>query len=212
MSAPWLVAFEESGRVSAALRARGYEAWSCDLLPTRGDPDWHIQGDAIAAIYGRRWGGIIAHPVCTYLANSGAKHLYAGMKAENGPNPDRWARMGHAAAIFQMVWTAPVDHLCVENPVMLGHPRRLFSLPKPAQIVQPWWFGHGEQKATGLYLRGLPPLKPTNIVSGREQRIWKMGPGENRQRDRSETFQGIADAFADQWGAIPSAHIQREAA
>jgi hypothetical protein len=83
---------------------------------------------------------------------------------------------------------------------MLGHPKRLFSIPEPTQIIQPWQFGHGETKATCLWLRGLPPLEPTNIVEGREQRIWRMGPGENRKRDRSRTFEGIADAMANQWG------------
>jgi hypothetical protein len=151
-------------------------------------------------VYGGDWDLLIAHPECTYLANSGAKHLYAGMKAENGPNADRWALMGAAAQFFLAMWNAPVPMIAVENPIMLGHPKRLFSIPEPTQIIQPWQFGHGETKATCLWLRGLPPLEPTNIVEGREQRIWRMGPGENRKRDRSRTFEGIADAMANQWG------------
>jgi hypothetical protein len=122
------------------------------------------------------------------------------MKAENGPNADRWALMGAAAQFFLAMWNAPVPMIAVENPIMLGHPKRLFSIPEPTQIIQPWQFGHGETKATCLWLRGLPPLEPTNIVEGREQRIWRMGPGENRKRDRSRTFEGIADAMANQWG------------
>jgi hypothetical protein len=144
---------------------------------------------------------LIAHPECTYLANSGAKHLYAGMKAENGPNGDRWAKMGAAALFFRLMLQAPAPLKAVENPIMLGHPKRLFGIPDPTQIIQPWQFGHGETKATGLWLEGLPPLESTNIVDGREQRIWKMGPGPDRQKERSRTFQGIADAMADQWGA-----------
>jgi hypothetical protein len=177
------------------------EAWSCDLEPADDGSRWHIQGDAIEAAYHRGpWDLLIAHPECTYLANSGAKHLYAGMKAENGPNPDRWAHMGAAAAFFLALWNAPIDRICIENPIMLGHPKRLFGIPGPTQIIQPWQFGHGETKATCLWLKGLPPLEPTNIVEGREQRIWKMAPGENRKRDRSRTYKGIAAAMAGQWG------------
>jgi hypothetical protein len=148
------------------------------------------------------WDLLIAHPECTYLANSGAKHLYAGMKAENGPNADRWAHMGAAAAFFLAMLNAPVPRVAIENPIMLGHPKRLFGIPEPTQIIQPWQFGHGETKATCLWLKDLPPLEPTNIVEGREQRIWKMAPGENRKRDRSRTYEGIAAAMAEQWGGI----------
>lgn len=210
-----LIACEFSATVRDAFRARGYDAWSCDLLPTEGDPLWHIQGDAITVTYtgckSRQhqgfdpWDLLIAHPECTYLANSGAKHLYAGMKAENGPNPDRWAKMGHAAAFFMTLWNAPVRHIAIENPIMLGHPRRLFGLPSPTQIIQPWQFGHGETKATGLYLKNLPPLVPTSIVEGREQRVFRMPPSADRWKERSRTFQGVAAALADQYGE----HIRR---
>lgn len=197
-----LVACEESATVRDAFRARGFDAWSCDILPTRGDPRWHIQGDAIAAAYSQRWDLLIAHPECTYLANSGAKHLYAGMKAVNGPNPDRWARLGAAAQFFLTLWNAPVARIAIENPVMLGHARRLFGIPEPTQFIQPWQHGHGECKATGLWLRNLPPLRPSNVVSGREQRVFRMAPGPDRKRDRSRTFAGIAEAMADQWGTV----------
>jgi hypothetical protein len=203
-----LVACERSGVVRRAFRALGHEAWSCDLADADDESRWHIQGDAIRAAHGN-WDLLIAHPECTYLANSGAKHLYAGMNAANGPNPDRWAQMGAAAAFFLAMWNAPVPHIAVENPIMLGHPRRLFNIPEPTQIIQPWQFGHGETKATCLWLKGLPPLVPTNIVEGREQRVFRMAPGPDRKKDRSRTYEGIAAAMADQWGM---AIAQRKAA
>lgn len=206
-----LVACEESATVRDAFRAHGHDAWSCDLLPTRGDPRWHIQGDAIEAAYSQRWDLLIAHPECTYLANSGAKHLYAGMKAENGPDAYRWAKMGAAAMFFRTLLNAPVPHIAVENPIMLGHPRRFFDIPEPSQIIQPWQFGHGETKATCFWLRNLPPLQPTDIVEGREQRVFRMAPGPDRKRDRSKTYDGIARAMASQWGAYVE-HQQRLAA
>lgn len=197
-----LVACERSGVVREAFRALGHEAWSCDLEPADDCQTWHFRGDAIQAAYQfGPWDLLIAHPECTYLANSGAKHLYAGMSAANGPNADRWAMMGAAAQFFLSLWRAPVRRIAVENPIMLGHPRRLFGIPEPTQTIQPWQFGHGETKATCLWLKGLPPLRPTNIVEGREQRIWKMPPGADRKRLRSRTFEGIAAAMAEQWGA-----------
>lgn len=195
-----LVACEYSATVRDAFRARGFGAWSCDLLPTEGEPQWHIKGDAIEAAYSGRWDLLIAHPECTYLCNSGAKHLYAGMKAENGPNPERWAKMGAAAMFFRTLLNAPVAHVAVENPIMLGHPQRLFGIPKPTQIIQPHQFGHGETKATGLWLRDLPPLKPTDEVEGREQRVFRMAPSADRWKERSRTYRGIAEAMAAQWG------------
>jgi hypothetical protein len=197
-----LVACERSGVVRSAFRARGHDAWSCDLVPADDESRFHLQMDAVLAAYGQRWDLIIAHPECTYLANSGAKHLYAGMKAENGPDPERWAKMGAAAAFFKALLDAPADMVAVENPIMLGHPRRLFGIPEPTQTIQPWQFGHGETKATCLWLRGLPNLEPVNIVAGREQRVFRMPPGEDRKRLRSRTFQGVADAMADQWGGV----------
>lgn len=197
-----LVACECSGVVRRAFRALGHDAWSCDLEPAEDNSPFHFQTDALIAAYGgldRPWDLLIAHPECTYLSNSGAKHLYAGMKAENGPNADRWALMGAAAAFFLALWNAPVSRIAVENPIMLGHPKRLFGIPEPTQIIQPWQFGHGETKATCLWLKGLPPLAPTNIVEGREQRVFRMAPGPDRKRDRSRTFEGIAAAMADQW-------------
>lgn len=195
-----LVACECSGVVRRAFRARGFDAWSCDLQPAEDDSEFHIQGDAIAAVYGQRWDALIAHPECTYLANSGAKHLYAGMSKKNGPNPERWARMGAAASFFLAMWDAPIERIAVENPVMLGHPRQLFGIPEPTQTIQPWWFGHGETKATCLWLKNLPPLTATNEVDGREGRVWKMAPGPDRKRERSRTYEGVGAAMAEQWG------------
>ena len=208
-----LVACECSGVVRDAFLARGFDAWSCDLLPCEGDPARHIHGDAIKAAYSLQWDLLIAHPECTFMANSGAKHLYAGMKKESGPNPDRWAHLGAAASFFLTLWNAPVRHKAFENPIMLGHVKRLFpDFPEVTQIVQPHWFGHGETKATGLYLDELPPLVATNHVEGREQRIWKMGPGPDRKRERSRTFTGIAAAMAEQWGDYIRAQRARKAA
>jgi hypothetical protein len=164
-----------------------------------GDPH-HIQGDAIEAAYSERWDGMVAHPECTYLANSGAKHLYAGKRKENGPDADRWAHMGAAAAFFLALWNAPIERIAIENPIMIGHPRRIFRIPEPSQIIQPWQFGHGETKATCLWLKGLPRLTATSLVEGREQRVFRMAPGPNRKADRSRTYPGIADAIAAQWG------------
>jgi len=196
-----LVACERSGISRAAWRRRGFDAWSCDLEPADDGSAFHIQGDAIRAAYTQPWDLLIAHPECTYPANSGAKHLYLGMKKENGPNPDRWAYLGAAAQFFMTLWNAPIEHAAFENPIMLGHVKRLFpDFPDPSQIIQPWQHGHGETKATVLWLRKLPLIVPSNIVDGREQRIWKMGPGPDRKRARSETFPGIAAAWAQQWG------------
>jgi hypothetical protein len=203
--------------VRQAFRERGHDAWSCDLEPADDGSPHHFQADAIRVAYegpddyyhAGVWDLLIAHPECTYLSNSGAKHLYAGMKAENGPNADRWAHMGAAAAFFLALWNAPVPLIALENPIMLGHPKRLFDIPEPTQIVQPWQFGHGETKATCLWLKGLPPLQPTNIVEGREQRVFRMAPGPDRKRDRSRTYEGIAAAMAEQWGSLAE---QKEAA
>lgn len=201
MTARVLVACEYSGTVRRAFAAAGFDAWSCDLLPAEdGERSRHIVGDAVAAAYAQPWDLLIAHPPCTYLSNSSAKHLYAGTRKSNGPDGDRWARMGHGAALFLALWQAPAPFVAVENPIMLGHPRRLFGIPDPTQTIQPWQFGHGETKATCLWLRGLPALVPSNVVEGRAARVHRMSPGANRGQERSRTYQGIADAMAHQWG------------
>jgi len=193
-----LIACEESGVVRDAFIKRGHNAVSCDLLHSRkGGP--HYRTDVFEVI-SHGWDMMIAFPPCTYIANSGAKHLYKGMKKENGVCPSRWQKMLEGADFVSRLLRANIDKICVENPIMLGHAKRLRDIPQQDQIIQPWQFGHGETKQTCLWLKNLPKLQSTNIVDGREQRIWKMAPGPTRQRDRSETYQGIADAMAEQWG------------
>lgn len=190
-----LVACEYSGAVRDAFRALGHEAVSCDLLPTEVDGP-HVQGDVLALL-DQGWDLMVAHPPCTYLANSGARWLYEGGR---GTVRDlaRWAAMAEGAALFLRLLAAPIPRIAVENPVMHGHARAIIG-SGPTQVLQPWQFGHGETKATGLWLKGLPKLVPTNIVDGREQRVWKMGPSPERWRERSRTFEGIARAMAEQW-------------
>jgi len=193
-----LVACEYSGRVRDAFIRNGHDALSVDLLPSDSDFGPHYQGDVFDVI-GDGWDLMVAHPPCTYLANSGAKHLYLGMKKENGPNPARWEAMREGAEFFKALLEANIPKVAVENPIMLGHARNIIGTG-PTQIIQPWQFGHGETKATGLWLRNLPPLKPTNIVDGREQRVHRLPPSADRWKLRSTTFEGIAQGMADQWG------------
>lgn len=181
-----LVACEYSATVRDAFRARGFDAWSCDLLPTEGDPQWHIQGDAMPLL-GDGWDLLIAHPPCTDLAVSGARHF--AEKIADG-------RQQRALDFVQALLDAPIPCIALENPISVISSK----IRKPDQIIQPWQFGHGETKATCLWLKNLPRLKPTNFVEGREARVHRMPPGPNRWKERSRTFQGIADAMAGQWG------------
>lgn len=175
---------EYSGIVRDAFIKHGHDAISCDILPTESHGP-HIQGD----IFDYDWSLydlIIAHPPCTYIAVSGNRH-YAGTQKRQ-----------EAADFIAKIWSVPVERMCIENPVGQIN-TYLPQMPKP-QYIQPWQFGHGETKKTGLWLRGLPELKPTNIVDGREQRIWRLPPSLDRGKIRSKTYQGIADAMAEQWG------------
>lgn len=181
-----LVACEYSGTVRDAFRAKGHDAWSCDLLPTDGDPEYHYQGD-VFGIIGDGWDLMIAHPPCTHLAVSGARH-FAEKRADG--------RQQAALAFVQRLLDAPIDKIALENPISIISSQ----VRKPDQIVQPWQFGHGETKATCLWLKNLPNLEPTNIVEGREARVHKMAPSPDRWKLRSTTYQGIADAMAQQWG------------
>jgi hypothetical protein len=195
-----LVACESSGRVRAALRARGHEAWSCDLAPAEDGSRWHIQGDALEAAetgcppdfhgYNRYWiqpwDAMIAFPPCTHLCSSGAR--WFAEKRLDG-------RQQAGIDFFMSLWNSPIPRKAMENPI--GIMSRI--LRKPDQIIQPWMFGHGETKATCLWLQGLPKLVPTNVVNGRENRVHRMAPGPRRAIDRSRTYQGIADAMAEQW-------------
>jgi site-specific DNA-cytosine methylase len=182
-----LVACEYSGRVRDAFSALGHEAMSCDLLPTD-SPGPHYQGD-IRDVLNYPWDLMIAHPPCTDLSVSGAKHFEA--KKLDG-------RQQASASFFMMLAKVDIPKIAIENPVCI-----MSSLwRKPDQIIQPWQFGHGETKATCLWLKGLSLLKPTNIVDGRDDRIHKMPPSEDRWKLRSLTYQGIANAMANQWGTV----------
>lgn len=198
-----LVACEESQRVCTAFREKGHNAFSCDILPcSGGHPEWHIQGDVLKVLNGEcgfttqngddwvfpcKWDLIIAFPPCTHLASSGAR--YFEEKRKDG-------RQQLGINFFLEFVKADCLKIAIENPIgiMSTHYRR------PDQIIQPWMFGHGETKATCLWLKNLPALFPTCIVDGREQRIWKMSPGPERAKERSKTFPGIAKAMALQWG------------
>jgi len=187
-----LVACEYSGRVCDAFIARGHMAVSCDLIPSEGqNPACHIEGDAIDAIEMAEWDMLIAFPPCTYLCNSGVRWLHE--------RRGRWMRMEQACGFFRALLAAPVERIAIENPVMHGYAREIIGRG-PDQSIQPWQFGHGEVKRTCLWLKNLPPLEPTQIVDGREPKIHHASPGPGRGKDRSLTYQGIADAMAEQWG------------
>ena len=177
-----LVACEYSGTVRDAFIAAGHLAMSCDLLPTE-RPGPHWCGD-VREVLGMGWDLMIAHPPCTHLAISGARWF-----------KDKAREQADALDFVRLLLNAPVPRIALENPVSIisSHIR------KPDQIIQPWQFGHGETKATCLWLKGLPPLRPSNIVEGREARIHRMAPGPDRWKERSRTFPGIARAMADQW-------------
>ena len=195
-----LVAGEFSGIVRDAFIAQGHDAWSCDFMPTE-VPGPHIIGDYEGVIFSQTWDCLIAHPTCTYMCNSSAKHLYIGKKKTHGIDYQRWANMMASARGFKRLLNAPIKHKCIENPIMLPYPVEVIGR-RQDQVIQPWQFGHGESKATCLWLENLPKLVPTDVVSGREQRIWKASPGPNRWRERSRTFTGIAAAMAAQWGPL----------
>lgn len=181
-----LIACEYSATVRDAFRKRGHDAWSCDILPTEGDDKWHYNG-YIENHLDDDWDLMIAHPPCSDLAVSGARHFPA--KIADG-------RQQKSLAFVKYLMDAPVPKIAIENPISVISTK----IRKPDQIIQPWQFGHGETKATCLWLKNLPRLVPTNIVGGRSDRIHKMPPGPDRWKERSRTYQGIADAMAEQWG------------
>lgn len=183
-----LVACEFSGVVRRAFTERGHDAWSCDLLPADDASPAHFKGD-VRALLGDDWDLMIAHPPCTHLAVSGARWF-----------KDKQEEQKEALEFVQTLMDAPVPRIAIENPVSIisSHIR------KPDQIIQPWQFGHGETKKTCLWLKNLPPLEPTDIVDGREARVHRMPPGEDRWKKRSITYKGIAEAMADQWSIAAS--------
>ena len=182
-----LIACEYSGRVRDAFIRGGHEAMSCDMLPTERDGP-HYQGD-VFDIINDGWDLMIAHPPCTHLAVSGARHF--AEKQASGVQQE-------ALEFVRRLLDAPIAKIALENPVSIISTR----IRKPSQIIQPWQFGHGETKTTCLWLKGLHKLVPTNIVAGRADRIHKMPPSPTRWKERSRTYQGIADAMANQWGRM----------
>ena len=222
-----LVACESSGVVRNAFRARGHNAWSCDLLPADDNSKYHLQQDVLEVIYDPRWDLMIAHPPCTYLANSGV-HLLHKYK-------DRWESLADAAIFFRTLLLAPMKKKCLENPVMHKYALE-YILQKHSQTIQPYQFGEDASKRTCLWLVNLPQLKPTKYInpnyackcghrfeydlgkygcpncsgeSGPARQVWsnqtksgqnKLPPSKDRWKLRSKTYQGIADAMATQWG------------
>ena len=214
-----LVACEESQRVCSAFRALGHEAYSCDIIePSGGHPEWHILGDAVVASEGGvvktmdgeehyvgRWDLLIAHPPCTYLSAASAVRLYN--KNHEIKDWNRYGKMQEAAKFFNLLWTADVPRVCVENPV----PLKVAGLPPYTQMIEPFQFGHPWRKRTCLWLKNLPPLEPTDIVEpkgywigahGHDKAPHGMSKGFRDQKTRSKTFGGIASAMAMQWGGI----------
>jgi len=184
-----LIACEESQAVTIEMRKLGIEAYSCDIEPcSGGHPEWHIQGDALEQL-DKGWDMMIAFPPCTHLAVSGARWFKE--KQQDG-------RQQKGIEFFMEFANCKCEKVAIENPVSIMST----IWRKPDQIIQPWMFGHGEQKATCLWLKGLPELEPTNIVQGRDQAIWKMSPSPERAKLRSKTFPGIAKAFATQYTAF----------
>ncbi len=205
---PILIACEYSATVRDAFRERGFDAYSCDLLPTEGDPRWHIQGDAIAAAYERPWRPMVAHPVCTRMANSGAKHLFIGKRKENGPDPERWAMLRRDATFYRTLRDAPIRFKAIENSVMHGHAIKM-TARGPTQFVHPYYFGSPFFKLTGLELIGFPNLRDVNRLTppaaGTDEhkswsRVHRMAPGEDRGKERARFDPLMAAAIADQWG------------
>jgi hypothetical protein len=204
-----LIACEFSGIVRDAFIEAGHDAVSCDLLPSE-RPGLHVVMDALEAIELVKPDLLIAHPPCQYLANSGVRWLYIKRDHVNVPDMARWLAMHDGAMFFRRLLEADVPHVAVENPVMHGYAREIIGAG-PTQFIQPWQFGHPETKATGLWLRNLPPLVPTNIVPGREPRVHRASPGPDRWKERSRTLPGIAAAMADQWGTYVEPQLRAAA-
>ena len=180
-----LIACEYSGSVRDAFTREGHFAMSCDLLDTE-TPGLHYKGD-VTQILGLGWDLMIAHPPCTHLAVSGSRWF-----------KDKVSEQAEALAFVRLLMDAPIPCIVIENPVSIISSK----IRKPDQIIQPWQFGHGETKATCLWLKGLPKLTPTNVVDGREARVHRMPPGPNRARERSTTYSRVAEAMTQQWGGL----------
>ena len=193
-----LVACEYSGTVRDAFKAKGHYAMSCDILPTD-VPGEHYQGD-VFDILNDGWDLMVAHPPCTYLTNSGVSWLHK--------DPSRWEKLDEGAAFFKALLEAPIERIAVENPIMHKYAKERIGGVKQSQVVQPWMFGHMEQKATCLWLKGLPLLTETNNVKqammelpdNERQRLHYLPPSADRWKIRSKTYEGLARAMAEQWG------------
>jgi hypothetical protein len=178
-----LIGCEFSGTVREAFRRRGHDAWSCDLLPTDDGSPYHYQCD-ILTILDKGWDLAIFHPPCTHLAVSGARYFHLKKKEQ-----------AESLEFVRALLNAPIPKIALENPISVISSK----IRKPDQIIQPWQFGHGETKATCLWLKNLPKLVPTNIVGGREHKCHLCPPSKDRWKIRSKTYEGIAEAFASQW-------------
>ena len=179
-----LIACEYSGRVRDAFSRRGHDAWSCDLLECEADPQWHLQ-QPVEDVLTDGWDLMVAHPPCTHLAVSGSRHFHRKQQQQ-----------AEALDFVRLLMDSPIPRWCIENPVSIISS----AIRPPDQIIQPWQFGHGETKATCLWLQNLPRLRSTDVVEGREPRVHMMPPGPNRWKERSRTFEGVADAMGEQWG------------
>jgi len=193
-----LVACEESQRVCLSFRLKGHEAYSCDIQECSGGyPEYHIIGNALDEAYSGKYDMLIAFPPCTYLSNAGARHLYP-----NGQlNQERYQKGLKAKEFFLALYNAPVKHICIENPT----PSRVYQLPEPTQIIQPYYFGDPYSKRTQLWLKRLPALKPTNILNKFEPYVQSSSHRNGRKpptqtaKERSKTFFGVANAMSEQW-------------
>lgn len=183
-----LIACEFSGVVRRAFRERGHDAWSCDLLPAEDGSEFHIKDSIFhRSVLTEGWDMMISHPPCTHLSVSGARWF-----------KDKLPEQAAALDFVRALMDAPIDRIAIENPISIISSR----IRKPDQIIQPWMFGHGETKATCLWLKNLPKLVPTDVVEGREPRVHHASPGPDRWKERSRTLKGIADAMAEQWGIL----------
>lgn len=196
-----LVACETSGVIRNAFLDAGHDAWSCDLLPAEDRTNRHIVGDA-RDLFDQPWDLLmVAHPPCTRLCNSGARWLKE--PPEGKTLAEMWRELERGCQLFSDFWNAPIPRRCIENPTMHKHAKaRIRNYKEADQFVHPWWFGHGEVKRTGLWLHGLPPLKPTNVVEGRVPRVHWAQPGPDRWKERSRTYEGMAQAMVEQWGDL----------
>ena len=178
-----LVACEYSGRVRDAFWRHGHFAMSCDLLECEADSEFHYQGP-VQDIINDGWDLMVAHPPCTHLAVSGSRHFYRKQREQ-----------AEALDFVRFLMNSPIERWCIENPVSVISS----AIRPPDQIIQPWEYGHGETKATCLWLKNLPKLRPTDCVEGREPKVWMMS-GKDRWKNRSRTYMGVAQAMGDQWG------------